>query len=248
MKKYIPNVFTMLNMLSGLIALNFVFVNDFVYAALFVFLGVFFDFFDGFFARKYKVQSEVGLQLDSLADMITSGVVPGTVIFVLLSQNAQENLVFSASKWFALFPYFGFMLTLAAGYRLAKFNVDTRQTDSFIGVPTPAMSIFIMSLPLIILKSENQLIVNMVQSNWFLIVIVLLFSYLMNSDLSLFALKFKTYDWKKNANKYIYIAISILLLTLLQVLAIPLLIIIYILFSIIINIKEKKTEMMTNEL
>jgi len=219
---------------SGLIALIFVFQNHFESAALFVFLGVFFDFFDGFFARIFKVQSAIGLQLDSLADMITSGVVPGAVVFFMLQMNVNENLLFADSRWYNYMPYLGFVLTMAAGYRLAKFNIDTRQTVSFIGVPTPAMSIFVLSLPLVAMHSDIQILVHLVQSTGFLIATVFVFSYLMNCELPLFALKFKSFDWQSNAEKYIFMGISILLLILLGVTAFPLLIILYILISTIL--------------
>jgi len=234
MKRYIPNLFTFLNMGSGLIALIFVFQNHFESAALFVFLGVFFDFFDGFFARIFKVQSAIGLQLDSLADMITSGVVPGAVVFFMLQMNVNENLLFADSRWYNYMPYLGFVLTMAAGYRLAKFNIDTRQTVSFIGVPTPAMSIFVLSLPLVAMHSDIQILVHLVQSTGFLIATVFVFSYLMNCELPLFALKFKSFDWQSNAEKYIFMGISILLLIILGVTAFPLLIILYILISMVL--------------
>jgi CDP-diacylglycerol--serine O-phosphatidyltransferase len=234
MKRYIPNLFTFLNMGSGLIALIFVFQNHFESAALFVFLGIFFDFFDGFFARMFKVQSAVGLQLDSLADMITSGVVPGAVVFFMLQMNVNENLLFASSRWYNYMPYLGFILTLAAGYRLAKFNIDTRQTVSFIGVPTPAMSIFVLSLPLVALHSNIQILVHLVQSTGFLIATVFVFSYLMNCELPLFALKFKSFDWQSNAEKYVFMGISILLLIILGVTAFPLIIILYILISMVL--------------
>jgi CDP-diacylglycerol--serine O-phosphatidyltransferase len=139
MKKQIPNLITLLNLLSGCIALVFVSQDNFWFAFYFVCLGIFFDFFDGFFARIFKVQSPLGVQLDSLADMVTSGVVPGFVMLKMLSELSSE----------AFLPYFGFIITLGSCYRLAKFNIDTRQTDSFIGLPTPANALFILSLPLI---------------------------------------------------------------------------------------------------
>jgi CDP-diacylglycerol--serine O-phosphatidyltransferase len=234
MKKYIPNLFTFLNMGSGLVALIYVFQNQYDWAAIFVFLGIFFDFFDGFFARLFKVQSALGLQLDSLADMVTSGVVPGLVVFGMLQMNVNEHLLFASSKWYNYLPYLGFILTLAAGYRLAKFNVDTRQTVSFIGVPTPAMSIFVLSLPLVAMHSDIQILVHLVQSTGFLIATVFVFSYLMNCELPLFALKFKSFDWQSNVEKYVFMGISILLLMVLGVTAFPLLIILYILISMIL--------------
>ena len=221
---------------SGLIALIFVFQNHFESAALFVFLGVFFDFFDGFFARIFKVQSAIGLQLDSLADMITSGVVPGAVVFFMLQMNVNENLLFADSRWYNYMPYLGFVLTMAAGYRLAKFNVDTRQSESFIGVPTPAMSIFVMSLPLVLLQNESLWLAEIIKSNGFLLSTVVVFSYLMNCELPLFALKFKTFDWETNAVKYVFLGMSLLLLAFFGIISIPFIIIGYVLLSSTIHL------------
>ena len=132
-KKHIPNLITLLNLFSGCIAFVYASQENFEMAFFFVCLGIFFDFFDGFFARLFNVSSPLGLQLDSLADMVTSGVVPGFVMFKMLtnSVNSDPSLIY--------LPYFGFIITLGSCYRLANFNIDTRQTDSFIGLPTPAM-------------------------------------------------------------------------------------------------------------
>jgi CDP-diacylglycerol--serine O-phosphatidyltransferase len=218
-------------MTSGLIALIFVFENQLVYAAFFVFLGIFFDFFDGFFARLLHVQSPLGLQLDSLADLITSGVVPGITVYKILSINPTNG---------EYIPYIGLLLTLAAGYRLAKFNIDTRQSVSFIGLPTPAMSIFIMSLPLVVIYGKYEELSQWIVSERFLIATVIVLSYLMNSELHLFALKFKSFNWNDNNIKYIFLFIIILLFWLLNVIAIPLIIVSYVILSMIIKLFDKR--------
>ena len=141
-KKHFPNFLTLLNLLCGCLALVFISKFDFQTAFFFVALGIFFDFFDGFFARKFNVSGPLGLQLDSLADMVTSGVVPGFLIYTFLS-----NYYFLGSNSFL--PYCGFVITLGACYRLANFNIDLRQSENFIGLPTPANTLFFMSLPLI---------------------------------------------------------------------------------------------------
>ena len=138
-KKYVPNFLTLLNLFCGCIAIIFITQKNFQFAFFFVSLGIFFDFFDGFFARLFQVSSPLGLQLDSLADMITSGLVPGFTMFVLLATFDIETT--------ELFPYLGFVITLGACYRLANFNIDVRQSDSFIGLPTPANALLILSLP-----------------------------------------------------------------------------------------------------
>ena len=182
--------------------------------ALFVVLGIFLDFFDGFFARILKVSGELGKQLDSLADMVTSGVVPGIVLFVLLGNNQQMPYEIHAEFKISMgLPLIGLLVTLSACYRLAKFNLDTRQSESFIGLPTPAMSLFIVSLP----SSSNaytdiDLVKDLIGNNYFLIGITILFSFLMNSELPLFSLKFKNYGIRENLFKYTLILLSIVLL------------------------------------
>jgi len=236
-RKHIPNLLTLLNLLSGTIATIYAVNNDLVTAAYFVFLGIFFDFFDGFAARLLKVGGEFGKQLDSLADVVTSGVVPGIVLYQLLtSDKSQLSIKNIDITWgdsnFETLPYIGLLFTLAAAYRLAKFNIDERQTSSFIGLPTPAASIFVMSLPLVLAFSSNELARNLIENHWFLIGITLLLTYLMNADIPLFALKFKNYSWKNNKVKFVFIILTIALVIGLQFIAIPLVILLYILFSI----------------
>lgn len=250
-KKHIPNLFTLLNLLSGMLAVLMAVTDKLLIATFFVFLGIFFDFFDGFFARKFKVEGELGKQLDSLADMVTSGVVPGIVMF-------QMMLFATKGKWFMelssetggwqeyqetfyyFIPFIGLLLTLAAAYRLANFNIDERQTSSFIGLPTPAMSIFVLSLPLILFYSENSFFIGLLHNIYVLIGITILGSYLMNAEIPLFALKFKNYSWKGNEVKYVFLLVTIGLLISLKTVAIPLTIILYIVLSIIENWTKKK--------
>ena len=177
-KKHIPNLFTLGNLFCGLIALLFVFHGNFEATAFFVLLGIVFDFFDGFLARILKVSGELGKQLDSLADMVTSGVVPGFVMFHLLENILKEKQNISIngleleellSNEVGYLPYVGFILTLAACYRLAKFNIDTRQTDSFIGLPTPAMTLFVVSLPIIHQYTEIEIVKALLENNYFLL-------------------------------------------------------------------------------
>ncbi|MDG2436278.1 MAG: CDP-alcohol phosphatidyltransferase family protein, partial [Polaribacter sp.] len=168
--KQIPNFITLGNLLSGTVAVIFAVEGDYKMAALFVCIGIIFDFFDGFVARLLKVSGELGKQLDSLADMVTSGVVPGIIMYKLLQDNLidKPNIMNSAVQIFDI-PLFGMLLTLAAGFRLAKFNIDTRQTDSFIGLPTPAMSLFVLSLPLITQYSDVDFVKDLIKNNYFLI-------------------------------------------------------------------------------
>lgn len=246
MKKHIPNTITLGNLLSGTIGAIAAVNGNFEIAALSVAIGVVLDFFDGFFARMLNVSGELGKELDSLADMVTSGVVPGIVMFSLLQENAlnlfekSTDTLHLASFSTGYLPYFGLLLTLAACYRLAKFNIDTRQTDSFIGMPTPAMSLFLVSLPLIPIYSDNQLFIDLIQNNYFLVGITLVLSFLMNAEIPLFSLKFKNYAIKENMLKYVFLILSLGMLLVFEVIAIPLVIILYVLLSIGSNLMNKK--------
>lgn len=244
-KKHIPNFITLLNLFSGTLAVIFALKDDLFFAAIFVALGILFDFFDGFAARVLDVKSELGLQLDSLADMITSGLVPGLVMFKML-EMATQKFSYSAplfengwnSEEFFLFPLFGILITLASCYRLAKFNIDTRQTDSFIGLPTPANTLLILSLPLILMTNDIQFLNELILNKWFLIGLTLLSCYLLNAEIPLFSLKMKTFGFVENAMIYIFLLIAVILLMTLQFLAIPIIIFVYILLSVITNFKK----------
>lgn len=230
MKKYIPNALTLLNLLCGSVAVIFVINNNFVTAALFVFLGIFFDFFDGFAARKLNVQSELGLQLDSLADMVTSGLVPGLVVYKLL---VMSDLSWDELK---ILPFLGLVITLTSAYRLAKFNIDEDQQTYFKGLPTPANALLILSMPLILEFQNNDIINAIILNKWFLIGLTLLSSWLLNSDIKLFALKFKEYSFKGNSVRYIFILLSAVLIIVLHFASIPIIIMLYIILSVLDNL------------
>jgi len=232
-KKHIPNLITLLNLFCGCIALVFVAELNFEMAFYFVCLGIFLDFFDGFFARLFKVSSPLGLQLDSLADMVTSGVVPGYVMYKILS----NSYVFDVNSFI---PYLGFIITLGACYRLANFNIDTRQTDSFIGLPTPANTLFIMSLPLINIGFYDDNFSGVIFNKWALVAITLLSAYIMNAEIPLFSLKIKDFTFRKNALQIVFLTLSVLLLGFFQYLGIPLIIITYVLLSVVNNKFLKK--------
>ncbi len=239
MKQHIPNLITLFNVFCGCVATVFAVMNQLELAALFVFLGIFFDFFDGLAARILNVQSELGLQLDSLADVITSGLVPGIVMFQLfdMSQsggwNAFDNATFAEGSEISILPFFGFLITMASAYRLAKFNLDENQVSSFIGLPTPANALLILSLPLILLYHNNDALNSIILNQWFLIGMTLLSAFLLNSKIVLFALKFKNWSFKDNALRYIFLIVSLVLLVTMQFLAVPIIIGFYILGSLI---------------
>jgi CDP-diacylglycerol--serine O-phosphatidyltransferase len=243
-KAQIPNLFTMLNLFSGCVALVFVAVFEFELAFYFVCLGIFFDFFDGFFARKFGVAGPLGVQLDSLADMVTSGVVPGYVMYKILYNGNFTELITSTGKFSSdinfYLPFLGFIITLGACYRLAKFNIDTRQSDSFIGLPTPANALFITSLPLIMGLHLNDVWIEDLLNQWVLIGITFLSAYVMNAEIPLFSLKIKNFSFAKYKLQIFFLAASVLMLVFLQILAVPLIILMYVLLSVINNLTGKK--------
>ena len=234
MKKHIPNLLTLGNLFCGAVAVMYAVQGDFEIAGLLVVAGIIFDFFDGFAARVLGVSGDLGKQLDSLADMVTSGVVPGIIMFYLISENQTgTEMLTNPVNVVNFIPFIGLILTLGAGYRLAKFNIDTRQSDSFIGLPTPAMSLFVISLPLILKYSESAFINNIIENTYFLILVTVALTYLMNAELPLFSLKFKEYSFKNNIVKYLFILISVFLILCLKVISIPIIIVFYVLLSII---------------
>jgi CDP-diacylglycerol--serine O-phosphatidyltransferase len=242
-KKHIPNAITLLNLLAGLLALIHAFNGNYNEAFSLVCLGIFFDFWDGFFARIWKVQSPIGLQLDSLADMVTSGVVPGLVMYKMLGDiqenQAQYNLT-EDTYYMGVVPYLGFLITLASCYRLAKFNVDTRQTDSFIGLPTPANALLIMSIPMIQFHSEFEWLVDFLSNPYVLVGITVLSSYLLNAEIPLFSLKVKSFSWEKYKMQVVFLILSVILIALLEFIAIPIIILLYVILSVVNNTMLKK--------
>ncbi|HLV63550.1 CDP-alcohol phosphatidyltransferase family protein [Galbibacter sp.] len=241
MKRYIPNALTLLNLSAGIIAVILAVQGNLVLASYFVFAGIFFDFFDGMAARLLHVEGELGLQLDSLADVVTSGVVPGIVLYQLFQLSLGENFIpgatilgahpndsFETLQWL---PFFGILVSLGSAYRLAKFNIDQQQTTSFIGLPTPANALLILSLPLM-LYYQPGLFDSIILNQWFLIALTIFSTYILNAKIPLFALKFKTWRFKDNTIRYVFLILALLLLILLQYAAIPLIIILYILLSV----------------
>ena len=175
--------------------------------------------------------------------MVTSGVVPGIVMLQLLisALNVDAASYFGIDMYGATgsnLPYIGLLLTLGACYRLANFNIDTRQSDSFIGIPTPAMTLFVISLPLIIEFSKQSFFIDLINNQYFLIAITFILTFLMNAEVPLFALKFKTFGVKENALKYIFLALSVVLLVFLKFVAVPLIIVLYVIMSVINNLKK----------
>lgn len=213
--KHLPNAITCLNLFSGCCGVWLAFNGNYTGATVAILLAAFFDFMDGMVARLVKAYSEIGKELDSLADVVSFGLVPGAMIFSMLSVNGVQNYTFLA-----------FLIPVFSALRLAKFNTDSRQTTSFIGLPTPANAIFWAGIAVSYSGwfSENATI---------LILLTLLFSYLLVAELPMFSLKFKNLTWKDNQIPFIFLGVCLLLVIFLQVDAISPIILWYILLSVI---------------
>ncbi|HET6992895.1 MAG TPA: CDP-diacylglycerol--serine O-phosphatidyltransferase [Bacteroidia bacterium] len=246
----IPNLFTLGNLLCGCLAIVFAFEGNLVWSAYLVGIACVFDFLDGFLARKLNQHSPIGKELDSLADMVTFGVVPGVVMYTFMEYIFNGIVPNFPKSDFHLIPFIGFLIPLFSALRLAKFNIDTRQSDSFIGVPTPANAILICSLPLITSFIDNKysgeivgfdhLVNQLITNYWFLISLTVIMSILLIAEIPLFALKFKNFGWKGNEIRWSFLGLCVLLLATLQFVGIPLTIVLYILMSVIHNLAKKK--------
>ena len=239
-KKHIPNSITSLNLLSGCISIVLAFEGEITYAVYMIFIAAIFDFMDGMSARLLNAYSVVGKELDSLADMVSFGVAPSVIIFHMMKISLFdtkghlppiENLTF-IEILFLLVPFF---IAILSGVRLAKFNVDERQTESFIGLAVPANAIFFVSLYLISTITSNDLLLSFLRNKYLFAGLIILFSFFLVAELPMFSLKFKNLGWKGNKIRYIFIVLSAILLILLHTIAIPLIILLYILLSAINN-------------
>ena len=250
------------------------FENNLVWSAYLIGIAAVLDFFDGFIARALKVTSPIGKDLDSLADMVSFGVVPGIVMYKLICISEASftiypplSIIVDENKK-SFLPFIALLIPVLSGIRLAKFNNDTRQTDSFIGLPTPANAIFVCSIVLIfgmsqfsdvylrgICREINGISVSLksyggspvmeiflkgIFNPVVLVGIAILFSFLLIAPLPLFALKFKHFKWKENEIRYIFLGLAVILIATLQFVGIPLTIILYIFLSIINNLFFKK--------
>lgn len=237
---FVPNMFTSFNLVCGVIAIYFAFNYEIKTAVYLMIAGAFFDFIDGFMARLLKVSGELGKQLDSLADMITFGLLPGVLIFTvqhnLLFKNASEYQQFSILHWIYFFS--PILIPVFSAIRLAKFNIDTRQTNTFVGVPTPANALFFASLSWT-LTYDNNFITAHLSLPLIISILIVIFSFLMNAELPLFALKFKSFKFKENIIRYVFIVSSLLLLVIFKIPGILAAVFLYLLLSLIVTINNK---------
>lgn len=203
-KRHIPNTITCCNLVSGCIATTFAFCGNLQMALFWIIMGAVFDFFDGMSARLLKVSSPIGKELDSLADDITFGLAPSTIVFWLLGVVEYPSFL---EPYRSVIPFFAFVMAAFSALRLAKFNLDERQTTSFIGLPTPANALFWGAL----IVSNPSWLIHGSYSLFIILAMVCISSYLLISELPMFALKFKQWGWKGNEIKYYFIALSIIL-------------------------------------
>ncbi len=225
LKKQLPNFITSLNLFSGCIAITFAFQQDLKTAAYWIVLAAIFDFFDGLVARALNAYSELGKQLDSLADMVSFGVVPGIFVYQILLvelPNSQMN-----NYW----AYAGFIIPVFSALRLANFNIDSRQSENFIGLPTPANTLFFISIPFIIDEYHTQY--EFISNPLVLIALSCVMSFFMVAEIPLFSLKFKNFNIKENLSRFILVLSSAVLIFFLKFAAIPIIIFIYLFLSII---------------
>ncbi|MDF2157146.1 CDP-diacylglycerol--serine O-phosphatidyltransferase [Algoriphagus sp. CAU 1675] len=227
-KSHIPNSITLLNLLSGLIGIIWVFEGNYQTGAYFIFLSALLDFFDGFAARLLKVQGELGKQLDSLADVVSFGVLPGLILFKMCGEVATLN-------WL---PYLTLIIPLFSAYRLAKFNIDSRQSEQFIGLPTPANALFFSTLPF--LKNEFPFLENYLNTPWLLVVFAWVFSILLIAELPLIALKFKSFSFRSNEFRFVLLGLGLASILVFGVAGIPPVILLYIGLSLLENLKSQK--------
>ena len=239
LKNHIPNSITLLNLTSGILAIYFAVKgspDEVALAGIFIFVGAIFDFFDGFSARLLHVKSEIGLQLDSLSDVVTFGVAPGFILYQMILHShgnpTAEKLDF--------IPFLAILVPWMSALRLAKFNVDETQSTSFKGLPTPALALLIASLPLIRQKLyASQDFWYMVFTNSYLLLsIAVIGSLLLVTKFPMFSLKFKSYGWRENIIKYSFLLVSLILLIAFQVVAVPFIILLYLFLSLLMYLNE----------
>jgi len=246
-EKYLPNLMTFGNLFSGFYGIIICFSGDLVTGAFMIFLGAGFDVLDGMMARLVKSSSAIGKELDSLADVVTFGLLPATIVHILLLHSHQNWLFEYGFRGYPIISFLPFLIVAAAAYRLAKFNVDTTQSKTFLGLPSPANGIFFASLPLImmndtfLLNSNPVYLSDLITNGWLLIGLTLILSWLMVSNIRLFSFKLKSFKFSDSKIVYIFLALDILLFIFLRWAAIPVIIFLYIILSLInkSNIHDK---------
>ena len=234
---WVPNAITALNLVSGSLAVFFAIDGQLGWASVFILIAAVFDFLDGFAARLLKAYSSIGKELDSLADMVSFGLAPAAIVFTMLEytmfgvNQPIQDIEANWSKWIVLFT--SFVIPVAGAFRLAKFNTDNRQSEQFLGMPIPANAIFFASLGIILELGTNLTIQAIILNKYVLLASVFICSFLMVSELPMFSMKFKNLHLKENALRFLFLGTTVLMLIFLQIYALPLIIIWYVLLSVI---------------
>ena len=229
MRKFIPNLLTISNLICGCIALMMAFNGQLLEAAYLIAMSCLFDFLDGAAARWLSVSSEIGKQLDSLADLVSFGLVPGAIVFQLLENSTQNK-----------FSFIALLIPVCSAYRLAKFNIDDRQETNFIGLPTPANSIFFGSFPLIIQFQSGSMIADLIQMPEVILFFILALSWSLVSKLTLFSFKFENTRYSENTLRFNFLTLALILLVGIGFSAVPLLVIFYLSTSVLFFNKGSK--------
>ncbi len=224
--RHIPNMVTCCNLFSGCIAAVMAFQSNYEAAILFIILGAVFDFFDGMLARLLNVSGPLGKELDSLADDITFGFAPSAIVFSLFKEVQYPEFMSGITEYF---PYTAFIIAAFSALRLGKFNIDPRQSNSFIGLPTPANALFWGSL----VVGAHSFLVSDSFNAIYLFILVILMSYLLVAELPMFSLKFKNLSWRDNKVSYIFLLICIPLLAVFRISGFAAIILWYILWSLL---------------
>ncbi len=229
-KKHIPNAITCLNLLSGCVSILFTCYDHLLWASAMIFVAAVFDFFDGFAARLLNAKSPIGAELDSLSDVVSFGVAPSFIVAWLLSKMHIGWWVFDVNA----FPMLAFFIAMFAAVRLAKFNIDPRQSESFIGLPVPAVGLFIASLPFLLFGiGSDTLVYRIVMNPYFMLAMVAIFSWLMVSEVPFFSFKIKNLRFKDNVLRYFVVIFAIIAVIILKLAALPFVFLFYILLSVI---------------
>jgi len=232
---WVPNAITAMNLICGSLSVFFAVDGQFGWAGAFIFAAAVFDFLDGFAARLLKAYSEIGKELDSLADLISFGLAPAAIVFTMLEvalfgkNQPIQDIEANWSQWIVLFT--SLVLPVAGAFRLAKFNTDDRQSEQFLGMPIPANAIFFASLALILELGTRENIIPIILNKYTLLSSVFICSFLMVSEIPMFSLKFKNLKFKENALRFLFLGITLLMIVFLKIYALPLVIIWYVFLS-----------------
>lgn len=242
-KKHIPNSITSLNIISGVLGVYLALYGELKLAVIAIFCGAIFDFCDGLVARALKAYSDIGKELDSLADMITFGFAPGALLFGIL-QISMEGKILTPAEVLAssnsLYYLSVLLIPVFSGLRLAKFNVDTRQTTSFIGMPTPANAIFWSSLALLRVGSNGGEWYQLIFEPWVLVILSIVTSFLLVSEIPMFSFKFKNLSFKDNKLRFFFVLAVVALISLFGILGISFSMILYVVLSVLQSLGCKK--------